>query len=128
MEYANLSVLWARRLAGTRCRVILREANTISRISKANVGLKWMLIPHLMRVCYHWADGIIAVSNGVADDLARRVRVSRDAIEVIYNPVPTAEIVARANDDPDMPWLSPGEPPVIVGLGRLDLRRTSRLC
>ena len=33
------------------------------------------------------ADGIVAVSGGVADDLAATLGLPRETIEVIYNPV-----------------------------------------
>jgi glycosyltransferase involved in cell wall biosynthesis len=38
---------------------------------------------------------------------------------VIYNPVITDEFPALASQAPDHPWFSPGQPPVILGVGRL---------
>jgi glycosyltransferase involved in cell wall biosynthesis len=40
-------------------------------------------------------------------------------VEVIYNPVITPAIVAQAQRAPDHPWFAPGQPPVILGVGRL---------
>jgi glycosyltransferase involved in cell wall biosynthesis len=38
---------------------------------------------------------------------------------VIYNPVITPAILAQARQTPNHPWFAPGEPPVILGVGRL---------
>jgi glycosyltransferase involved in cell wall biosynthesis len=40
-------------------------------------------------------------------------------MEVIYNPVITPALLARARQAPDHPWFGPGQPPVILGVGRL---------
>src|SRR5699024_10090936 len=42
---------------------------------------------------YRQADRIVAVSRGVADDLARTMRLPRERIDVIYNPVVTPRVL-----------------------------------
>jgi glycosyltransferase involved in cell wall biosynthesis len=42
-----------------------------------------------------------------------------EKIKVIYNPVITPELFARAEEPLDHPWFRPGEPPVVLGVGRL---------
>jgi glycosyltransferase involved in cell wall biosynthesis len=59
------------------------------------------------------------VSRGAADDLARTSGLPRDRVEVVYNPVITPTMLALARQAPDHPWFAPGQPPVIVGAGRL---------
>ncbi len=66
---------------------------------------------------------MVAVSNGVADDLARVARVPRDRIQVIYNPVITPELLARAQAPLDHPWFQPSEPPVVLSVGRLSIEK-----
>ncbi len=68
---------------------------------------------------YGLADGIIAVSQGVADSLASIAGRPLKQIRVIYNPVVTPEMLALAQQPLDHPWFAPGEPPVILGVGRL---------
>jgi glycosyltransferase involved in cell wall biosynthesis len=68
---------------------------------------------------YPWADGIIAVSQGVADDLGQITRLSSDRIQVIYNPIVLPELFTLAQEPVEHPWFKPGEPPVILGVGRL---------
>ncbi|MGB2886052.1 MAG: glycosyltransferase, partial [Dehalococcoidia bacterium] len=43
----------------------------------------------------------------------------RKKIEVIYNPVITPELLEKAREPVDHPWFQPGEPPVVLGVGRL---------
>jgi glycosyltransferase involved in cell wall biosynthesis len=42
-----------------------------------------------------------------------------EKIKVIYNPVITPELFAKAEEPLDHPWFRPGEPPVVLGVGRL---------
>jgi glycosyltransferase involved in cell wall biosynthesis len=76
-------------------------------------------MPHLIKIFYPWADAIVANSRGVAEDLMKLTGLPRDKIQVIYNPVVTPELFAKAEEPLDHPWFRPGEPPVILGVGRL---------
>lgn len=62
---------------------------------------------------------MIAISAGVADDLAARTGRRRDAITVIHNPVDVQRVQALAAQPPEHPWLSDGGPPMVLGVGRL---------
>jgi glycosyltransferase involved in cell wall biosynthesis len=73
-----------------------------------------------MRWAYQHAEGIIAVSSGVADDLALNLAMPRASINVVYNPVVSAELYRLANDSPEHSWLKSGGAPVILGVGRLE--------
>ncbi|HCF28870.1 MAG TPA: glycosyl transferase [Cyanobacteria bacterium UBA11049] len=68
---------------------------------------------------YGLADGIVAVSRGVADSLANLAGRPLKQVRVIYNPVVTPEVLAKAEEPVNHPWFAAGEPPVIVGVGRL---------
>jgi glycosyltransferase involved in cell wall biosynthesis len=77
------------------------------------------LLPFCMGYFYPWADEIVAVSKGVADDLALRAHVSRERITVIYNPAINGDFFERAQEPVQHPWFSPTKPPVILAVGRL---------
>jgi glycosyltransferase involved in cell wall biosynthesis len=115
MSHANMLALWASRLAGRSTPVMVTVHNTMSE----STGSDWGMEQRLLRTFYPWADWIVAVSRGAADDLARTTGVPRERVEVIYNPVITPTILAQAGGAPDHPWYAPGEPPVILGVGRL---------
>jgi glycosyltransferase involved in cell wall biosynthesis len=119
MGHANLIALWATRLAGQVTPVIVTEHNTLSQEAGQERRLAGRLWPHLLRTFYPWATRIVAVSRGAADDLARTSGLPRDTVEVVYNPVITPGMMALARQAPDHPWLAPGQPPVILGVGRL---------
>lgn len=77
----------ARRLSGVRTRIVVAEHNTWSRselLSRPTVG--WQVRTSMHHVFPH-ADGIVAVSQGAADDLAQFAQIERQSIQVIYNPV-----------------------------------------
>jgi glycosyltransferase involved in cell wall biosynthesis len=77
----------------------------------------------LVKRFYLWANGIVAVSEGVADDLAQVVGASRDRIQVIYNPIVTPELQVKAKDMLEHPWFEPSEPPVVLAIGRLTVQK-----
>ncbi len=119
MGHANLVALWAGKLAGHATPVVVTVHNTMSRSTPQQGRLGGWLWPHLLRTFYPWASSVVAVSRGAADDLARTAGLPRDAVRVIYNPVITPGMLATARQAPDHPWFAPGQPPVIVGVGRL---------
>lgn len=119
LDYVNVVALWARRLAGVATRTIVNEQNTLSLAVAHASRWRTRTMPVLIHRFYPWADGIVAVSHGVADDLAQVARLRRDAIQVIHNPVVTARLKAMSEEPVDHPWFRPGEPPVLVALGRL---------
>ena len=119
MSHANLAALWSARLAGRGTPVMVTVHTTLSRAVGQQGRLTRSLAPHLRRIFYPWAACMVAVSRGVADDFARTSGLPRDKVEVVYNPVITPATLTRARQAPDHPWLGPGEPPVILGVGRL---------
>jgi glycosyltransferase involved in cell wall biosynthesis len=72
-----------------------------------------------MRRLYPRAHGVIAVSKGVAEDVARIARVPLDRIHVVPNPVIPLELPDLAASPVDHPWLAAPGPPVILGVGGL---------
>jgi len=119
LNHANIMALWAKKLAHVPTRLVVREANTVSISAASAPTLKGKLMPYLIRVFYRWADVVVANSRGVAEDLLRLVGPPPDKVKVIYNPVVTPELFVKAEEPLDHPWFRRGEPPVILGVGRL---------
>jgi glycosyltransferase involved in cell wall biosynthesis len=118
----NLVAVWARRLAAVPTRVLLSERTEPSQdLGPGGGGENWRKrhLPRLMRRAYGQAEAVVAVSNGVADDLARLTGLPRGRILTVYNPVVGPDLARMAAAPPDHPWFRPGEPPVILGAGRL---------
>ena len=119
MGHANLVALWAGKLALGRTPIVVIEHNTLSQESQNERRLAGRIWPQLLRTFYPWATSVVAVSRGAADDLARTSGLPRDRIEAVYNPVITSTTTALAGQVPDHPWFAPGQPPVVLGVGRL---------
>lgn len=117
--FTNVIALWARRLSGVPCRLVITEHNSLSSIVKSKNDLRWHLYPKLAGWFYPWANKIIAVSNDVADDLTRVAKIPRDLIEVVYNPIVTPDLQEKSEAPTEHPWFKDGEPPVILAVGRL---------
>jgi glycosyltransferase involved in cell wall biosynthesis len=119
MPQENLVALQARALAGVRTRVIVTEHNTLSRRVAAARRANYRHLSPLIRRQYPRAEAIVAVSRGVADDLALQAGLPRERISVIYNPVVPHDVLARANAPVPHPWLQDRRPPVVLGVGNL---------
>ena len=123
LNYVNIVALWARRLAGVSTRLVVSERNTLSLKAAHAPSRRGRLMPWLIRGFYPWADGIVAVSHGVGDDLARVTGIPRERIEVIYNPVMRPELREKVQAPLDHPWFKPGEPPVLLAVGGLRVQK-----
>ncbi|MFQ5784522.1 MAG: glycosyltransferase [Alphaproteobacteria bacterium] len=112
----NVAAVAARDMARNGVRVVVSEHMHFSRDSR-NRRKRHQL--WLARRFYRRADGVIAVSDGVAADLARVTGLSRGEIARIYNPVVSPDLAERASAPLEHPWFAAGAPPVILGVGRL---------
>lgn len=124
LHYANEVALLAKHFARVPTKILIPEHNMLStEVRYHEKGSRQQLIPLAARLLYPYADGIVAVSRGVAEDLAQITGISPKRIHVIYNPVITTQLYEMAKEPVDHPWFNPGEPPVILGVGRLEAQK-----
>ncbi len=116
--YLNIEAVLARRLARVPTRVVISERNHFSSGKPRKDWRRRHLAP-AMRRCYPQADAIVAVSDGVADDLATTLRLPRATITTLYNPTITPDFAARLGEAGAHPWFAAGEPPVVLNVSRL---------
>ena len=69
------------------------------------------------------ADAITAVSNGVAEDIARSIGIARETITTLYNPTITPDFATRASEPIEHPWFADGAPPVLLAVGRTTFQK-----
>jgi glycosyltransferase involved in cell wall biosynthesis len=119
LGHANVVAVWARVVAGVPTRVVMSAHNTLSQAAARPLSARARLVPLLLRVSQRRAHAVVAVSRGVAEDFARTTRTPLARISVVPNPVVTPELHARARKPVTHRWLAPGEPPVLLGVGRL---------
>jgi glycosyltransferase involved in cell wall biosynthesis len=123
MGHANLVAIWAGKLARQGTPVIVTVHNTMSQSTPDQGRLAAWLWPRLLHRFYPWASDVVAVSRGAADDLAHTAALPRERIRVVYNPVLTPAMLALARTPVDDPWFEPGQPPVVLGAGRLNRQK-----
>jgi glycosyltransferase involved in cell wall biosynthesis len=119
LGHNNIMAIWAAAIARSRTRIVATQHNTLSSECRAGRGWRFASLPLMYRWFLGRADGIIAVSNGVADDLERVTGIDRERITVIYNPVITRDCESLMEEPAAHPWLTDGGPPVVLGVGRL---------
>ena len=119
MNYVNVVGIWARALARVDTRLVVNEQNALSLEAAHSLRRRHRMLPRLIGRFYPWADRIVSVARGTADDLSRTAGLPRERIEVVHNPIVTPELKQLADAPLDHPWFRPGEPPVVVSVGRL---------
>jgi glycosyltransferase involved in cell wall biosynthesis len=123
LVHVNIAALLAGLLARVGTRLMVTEHNQISRnispTAPRTVRMAYRLVPYL----YPKAARIIAVSDGVAEDLTKFAGMRRGRIDVAHNPVVTPDMLMKAAQPVNHPWFVEGEVPVILGVGRLSAQK-----
>ncbi|UPV76636.1 glycosyltransferase (plasmid) [Halorussus limi] len=116
MAYANVSALIASALTRMPNRVVVTEHTTAG----MQTGRKDRIVNRVATRLYPLADAVVAVSEGVARDLADSSPVKREAIKCIPNPIVSEKLIRRSFEDLDNRWLSADEKTVVLSAGRLE--------
>jgi glycosyltransferase involved in cell wall biosynthesis len=119
MTHTNLVAILARMLSASSTRLVVSERSTISVDRSKAQGLVARIIYALVPKLYPYADCIIAVSQASSADLERYANLPAASVKVIYNPFDLEYIKGSAAEALDHPWFRPGQPPVVLGIGRL---------
>lgn len=117
LGHANLAALAARWWSGSPTRVVVTEHLAVD---ARYAGIRDAVFRAFSRWFYPRADAIVAVSQGVADSFALATGLSRERIQVVYNPVLTPAYWQRVAAACTHPWFAAGQPPVVLGVGRLN--------
>ncbi len=106
-------------------RFYLRPGTAVSERLKARNAnwVKRWLAHRRMRWLYARTDGVIAVSNGVAEEIIGATGVDPAKVKVVRNPNITPELYDLAAAPLDHPWFAAGEDPVLLGIGGLRLQK-----
>lgn len=123
MTHANVLTIWARKLAGVSTVLVVSERSTFSIAmgSRANMSILSAIQPWIAKYSYPMADRVVAVSRGVAEDLLANMSLDRTKIAVVYNPVESTDAESLRGRKPNHPWFAPGQPPVVLAVGRLEV-------
>lgn len=120
--YINMLAILARRVAGVPTRIVVSERTHFS-TGKPRKRKRARQLSRAMGRTYAQADAIVAVSKGVADDLATTIGIARDRVTTIHNPTLTPDFRAKLDEPIDHPWFAEGQPPVLLAVGRLGYQK-----
>ena len=119
LTHMNLATIAATRLSGSGARLVVSERNQISAKAREAQGAWQRAVYRAVPWAYRAADKVVAVSGGVAADLAQFGRLPDGKIRVIHNPVFDPDIETLSRAPLDHPFFEVDGPPIIVAAGRL---------
>lgn len=111
--------IMAKRLSGFRGRLVGRIGTTVSEAISGKGPLRRWTWYTGMRLFYPKADHIVAVSEGVADDIRSITGLSASFVTTVPNPVISHDLVEKSGESLKHPWFVDDGTPMIVGVGRL---------
>ena len=120
---SSVVAVWARALAHTQVRLIVRESNTPSVSAQQDRRVASRLMPTLKRWAYPRADAIVSNSQDAGEDLARVLRLPPNRITIIYNPTFDDDILPQSKEPVEHHWFNADQPPVVLGVGRLTAQK-----
>lgn len=114
MNHANIAAVLASMLAHIETRIVLRVPIT----QDGPTRKRFHLMDSALRMALHRANGVIAISRGVAQRINERTGFPLERIAVIHNPAFTDEFL-NVLESPQEFRLIPDHAPVILAAGRL---------
>jgi glycosyltransferase involved in cell wall biosynthesis len=117
--HTHIILMLAKMISGSAVRTMLHVGNHVSTQRQNSGKLQEKIYPFLLWLLQRYANAFVAVSDGVARDLARVANIPPGKIRVVYNPIYRAEMEDLMMQPVDHPWFSNGQAPVILAAGRL---------
>jgi glycosyltransferase involved in cell wall biosynthesis len=122
LGHQNVAAIIARRLARVRPWLGVMQHNALSEESASGLSIQHRLLPLAYRWTLPGADRVLAVSAGVADDLAAATGYPRGRIGVLYNPACPEGVDEAIEEQPQHQFFDDGVP-VLIGVGRLTYQK-----
>ena len=118
LAHANVVALITKLLFARRLCVVVRVESTFTEMYD-DVTFRQRQTLRVLKWLLPSADGIVAVSQGVADDLRSIVPTDSQKITAIPNPVVTPDLDGKAREPVEHPWFNDDSTPVVLSVGRL---------
>jgi glycosyltransferase involved in cell wall biosynthesis len=118
VTHANVVALLAAGLARGRTRSVVRLSSMLSAKAQGTALRDYVTFAFARRL-YRRADLLVASSRGAALDAARIAGVDVTAVKVAPSPLVPEDVAALAQEPVNHPFFAPGQPPVVLGVGRL---------
>lgn len=117
-DSTNLLLPWIKSLGFLDARVVVSVHNNMSQYGQMDGIWYNRALPFLIDRSYPRADGVITVSEGIAEDLWEISGALRGQTRVIHNPIVDETLRAKAQWEVNHPWLRENDCPVVLGVGR----------
>lgn len=126
VENANIISCLGKMFGSHRHRLLVRLDNSLS--EPGILPLQMHRWPVMMAIAstFHAADGFVAVSRGLKEQLRRVPGLGRKPIHHIYNPIIDKEFDAQARLSPELPSSVGPEDPFVLAVGRLHKQKGYR--
>jgi glycosyltransferase involved in cell wall biosynthesis len=101
-------------------KVIVCEHNTFSEVIKTGEGKRILGLPvaPMVKILYRFSEKVIAVSEGIRENLIADFGIPAQKVQTIYNPVDLGRIRASRSMPQERPFLKDRKP-IVVAMGRL---------
>ena len=120
-DYINIVMILIRLVTKVSTKLIIStHTNVTEQLRFAPKKTKRII--RLMSLLYRFADKVVCVSTGAANEVKKITKLANKDIRVIYNPVVTADFLEEANKEVSHPWFS-GEHLVLITVGRLEVAK-----
>lgn len=118
LSHINIISSFICKLFNVDSRLIISQRNIIAVPPFLHGGAKVLFISFLMRLSYRWADRVVAVSEGVKNNLIHELFLDPKKIDVIYNPINTKQVSTLSFAKPSHPWIN-SDYKIILAAGSL---------
>lgn len=119
VSHTGLMTIIAKMFSLSNTKVFITVHNTESKASQELHWIKQWGMSMLMCILFPMASQIIAVSQGVAEDIQSYARISGNNVKVIYNPIVTKKLKVDMQKSSNHPWLIHKSKPVVITAARL---------
>lgn len=126
-EHSQLYSALAKLFSGASTRLVFRIGTMYSRLLEQYKGFKRLRLTFILKQVFPRADGIIAVSHGIADDIASVASLRRERVCTIYNPKSIEEIESQAHEAVTHEWFTNKTLPIIVTVARFRVPKNIEL-
>ena len=121
-EVTSVVAIVAKKITGVTTRIIVRVSVQLSKNQRTSYWKK-RLEQFVISRLYPLADEVVAVSHGVARDLAAYTGLPLERIEVIYNPSITEQMLQASREPVSHPFFDTDQIPVILAVGRYTFQK-----
>ena len=122
--HLTAGIAW--QIAGRMMPLVLRATNFPSgnlNLWTPLLGLVDFYLGGLARLTIVPATAVVAVADGVADEIARLSGLPRARIWTVFEPVLDQSMLEKSLAPLSHPWLEPGQPPVLLAVGHLPIQK-----